>query len=260
MERASDLLIRVPTGLGKTAGTAGAWTYHRCLRGDVAWPTRLVFCLPMRVLVEQTEAGVRSLRAAAGLADRVGGHVLMGGADAGEWDLEPERPAVLIGTQDVLLSRALNRGYASPRARWPVEFGPGGRIYTPAGRCSSTPRAGATRRAGAGPRPRATRCRSSPRFPPRPTTARMTPRPMTRSARAAGAPSRRTAARRLRCRERSPEPSPWVRPPRPPSISRPGSTILARPTPRSRPPSRGPIDPRGPTSRRRRPGRRPAAR
>ena len=27
--------------------------------------------------------------------------------------LEPERPAVLIGTQDMLLFRALNRGYAS---------------------------------------------------------------------------------------------------------------------------------------------------
>ena len=35
----------------------------------------------------------------------------------------PECDAVLIGTQDMLLSRALNRGYASPRARWPMEFG-----------------------------------------------------------------------------------------------------------------------------------------
>ena len=47
----------------------------------------------------------------------------MGGADAGRWHLYPERDAVLIGTQDMLLSRALNRGYASPRARWPMEFG-----------------------------------------------------------------------------------------------------------------------------------------
>jgi len=30
---------------------------------------------------------------------------------------------VLIGTQDMLLSRTLNRGYAAPRARWPMEFG-----------------------------------------------------------------------------------------------------------------------------------------
>ena len=48
----------------------------------------------------------------------------MGGADAGgDWNLFPEECAVLVGTQDMLLSRALNRGYASGRARWPLEFG-----------------------------------------------------------------------------------------------------------------------------------------
>ena len=50
-------------------------------------------------------------------------HVLMGGEDAVEWDLEPEKPAVLIGTQDMLLSRALNRGYGMGRFRWPMHFG-----------------------------------------------------------------------------------------------------------------------------------------
>ena len=34
----------------------------------------------------------------------------------------PERAAILIGTQDMLLSRALMRGYAAPRPRWPIEF------------------------------------------------------------------------------------------------------------------------------------------
>jgi CRISPR-associated endonuclease/helicase Cas3 len=48
----------------------------------------------------------------------------MGGADpGGDWHLYPEEPAVLVGTQDMLLSRALNRGYACGRARWPLEFG-----------------------------------------------------------------------------------------------------------------------------------------
>jgi CRISPR-associated endonuclease/helicase Cas3 len=47
----------------------------------------------------------------------------MGGSEPGEWHLYPEENAVLIGTQDMLLSRALNRGYAAPRARWPMEFG-----------------------------------------------------------------------------------------------------------------------------------------
>ncbi len=49
-------------------------------------------------------------------------HVLMGGVEAGDWVAKPERPAVLIGTQDMLLSRALMRGYAASRANWPMEF------------------------------------------------------------------------------------------------------------------------------------------
>ena len=49
--------------------------------------------------------------------------ILMGGEDAGEWDVYPEKPAILIGTQDMLLSRALNRGYGMSRYRWPIHFG-----------------------------------------------------------------------------------------------------------------------------------------
>ena len=48
--------------------------------------------------------------------------MLVGGVDADGWLDEPERPAVLVGTQDMLLSRALMRGYASSRALWPMEF------------------------------------------------------------------------------------------------------------------------------------------
>ena len=36
----------------------------------------------------------------------------MGGDDELAWDLHPERDATLIRAQDMLLSRALNRGYA----------------------------------------------------------------------------------------------------------------------------------------------------
>ncbi|HEY9249754.1 MAG TPA: CRISPR-associated endonuclease Cas3'', partial [Rariglobus sp.] len=56
-------------------------------------------------------------------AGKVGLHLLMGGADSGEWDIHPEADAILIGTQDMLLSRALNRGYGMARARWPMHFG-----------------------------------------------------------------------------------------------------------------------------------------
>ncbi|MBI2376796.1 MAG: CRISPR-associated endonuclease Cas3'' [Deltaproteobacteria bacterium] len=115
---AKSRLIRIPTGFGKTHGVLAAWSYHRVQRGDVSWPTRLVWALPMRVLVEQTIEEARKF-----LPHGVEVHALMGGVDGGDWHLHPERPAVLVGTQDMLLSRALNRGYAAPRARWPMEFG-----------------------------------------------------------------------------------------------------------------------------------------
>ncbi|MCX6848580.1 MAG: helicase-related protein, partial [Verrucomicrobia bacterium] len=53
--------------------------------------------------------------------------ILMGGEEvegyAKDWDLHPEDNTILIGTQDMLLSRALNRGYGMSRYRWPMHFG-----------------------------------------------------------------------------------------------------------------------------------------
>jgi CRISPR-associated endonuclease/helicase Cas3 len=125
-------LIRIPTGMGKTLGVLAAWAWHRLRRNDLHWPRRLIWCLPMRVLVEQTEAVVRAALSRMELlwdpsqqhSGRVGVHLLMGGTDpGGDWNLYPEECAVFIGTQDMLLSRALNRGYGSGRARWPLELG-----------------------------------------------------------------------------------------------------------------------------------------
>lgn len=118
-----DRLIRIPTGMGKTAGTVLAWLYHRLILNTPGWPTRLVFTLPMRVLVEQCAREVEEWIAAAGLAESVDVELLMGGAFETGFALDPARPAVLIGTQDMLLSRALNRGYGAARGRWPVDFG-----------------------------------------------------------------------------------------------------------------------------------------
>ena len=135
-ESCGNRLIRIPTGFGKTLGVLSAWAWHRIHNRREDWPRRLVWCLPMRVLVEQTESEVRLALERLGLLwewdgqdgygshdGKVGVHPIMGGADAGQWHLHPESDAVLIGTQDMLLSRAMNRGYASPRARWPMEFG-----------------------------------------------------------------------------------------------------------------------------------------
>jgi len=116
-------VIRIPTGLGKTQGILAAWSYHRISRKDDLWPRRLIWCLPMRVLVEQIEQVAKQFVDSIPLNQRPEVHVAMGGEDAGEWFLNPEKNAIIIGTQDMLLSRALNRGYGSGRARWPVEFG-----------------------------------------------------------------------------------------------------------------------------------------
>ena len=133
-------LISIPTGLGKTAAVLLAWLWNRVAQPDAtarnAWPRRLIYCLPMRTLVEQTQREVRTwlVRLARKHTKPRDGSalrwlalhspvILMGGEDAGEWDLHPEREAILIGTQDMLLSRALNRGYGVSRYRWPMHFG-----------------------------------------------------------------------------------------------------------------------------------------
>jgi len=116
-------LIQIPTGLGKTLGVLLAWAHHRLERKDDRWPRRLVWCLPMRTLVEQTYDEARKILKNAGFDSDVSVNMLMGGVDQSDWHHAPEKPAILIGTQDMLLSRALNRGYAAGRARWPIDYG-----------------------------------------------------------------------------------------------------------------------------------------
>ena len=120
-------LVNVPTGAGKTAAILGAWLWRR-LHHPTSVGRRLVYCLPMRTLVEQTVQVARAAvdrLTATGMVnkDRFGVYVLMGGDVSDAWDTWPERECILIGTQDMLLSRALNRGYAMSRFRWPVHFG-----------------------------------------------------------------------------------------------------------------------------------------
>ena len=157
-------LLDIPTGLGKTAAVVLGWLWRRRFddRFKKDTPRRLVYCLPMRVLVEQTYENAVSwldrLGMLAGIAEwedsairkglksykaqpesgelpegwareqtlsgfPVAVHLLMGGAERSDWVIWPERDTILIGTQDMLLSRALNRGYAAGRARWPMDFG-----------------------------------------------------------------------------------------------------------------------------------------
>jgi CRISPR-associated endonuclease/helicase Cas3 len=123
----------VPTGAGKTEAALLAWLWNRIALGRRDCPRRLVYCVPMRVLVEQTADRLKRILRNLELyvekpsqdssGAKISFHILMGGEIDDEWGGYPERPTILIGTQDMLLSRALNRGYAMSRYRWPVQFG-----------------------------------------------------------------------------------------------------------------------------------------
>lgn len=119
------LLLNVPTGAGKTAAAVLSWLWRRRYADQEIrrhTPRRLVYCLPMRTLVEQTHAEVSNWLVRAELDHKVGLHLLMGGAVSNRWEAQPEQDCILIGTQDQLLSRALNRGYGMSRYKWTVHF------------------------------------------------------------------------------------------------------------------------------------------
>jgi len=118
-------VVRVPTGAGKTEAAALGWLWRRRLAGtEMRRQTgrRLVYCLPMRVLVEQTVDRIRAELEHAGHGD-IAVHQLMGGAVSRDWTRRPEDDAVLVGTLDQLLSRALMRGYGVSRYAWPIHYG-----------------------------------------------------------------------------------------------------------------------------------------
>jgi len=118
-------ILPVPTGLGKTEGAALAWAWRRLVLKTPDEPLHLVYCLPMRSLVRQTVERLRScfknLKASG--HGEVTVYQLMGGSIDEEWAGKPDSPWILVGTQDQLLSRALNRGYSMSRFEWPVHFG-----------------------------------------------------------------------------------------------------------------------------------------
>ena len=121
------VLLKAPTGTGKTeaAVLAWLWRWKEHAEGSVRWNTarRLVYCLPMRSLVEQTVGRVEGWVNDLGMEDQVGVVTLMGGEPRTQWYLYPEQPFIIVGTQDMLLSRALNRGYGVGPSMWPVEYG-----------------------------------------------------------------------------------------------------------------------------------------
>lgn len=124
-------MLAVPTGLGKTAAVLMAWLWRRrfaAAKERERTPRRLVYCLPMRTLVEQTDRVAREVLSRLEARGHLGRgevdvDVLLGGAADDGWAARPEHDGIIVGTQDMLLSRALNRGYGMSRYLWPIHFG-----------------------------------------------------------------------------------------------------------------------------------------
>ena len=116
--------ISAPTGTGKT-GVILVWLWRRLHGPDPAGtPRRLIYALPQRGLVEQVAGEVREWLANLGLTETIALHVPLGarGDSLGDWREDMHKPAILVGTADSLVSKALNRGYGIGRANYPIDF------------------------------------------------------------------------------------------------------------------------------------------
>ncbi len=116
-------IINVPTGAGKTeAAVLGLWLWKR-QTDEKATPRRLVYCLPMRVLVEQTKSRIETWLRNLHLDQDIKVKLLMGGSEEKIQEILPYEECIMIGTQDMLVSGALNRAYGNSPNMWPVVFG-----------------------------------------------------------------------------------------------------------------------------------------
>jgi|1186.fasta_scaffold01511_2 CRISPR-associated endonuclease/helicase Cas3 len=116
-------LVEAPTGTGKT-GIILSWLWRRLYADPGSTPRRLVYALPQRSLAEQVAGQVARWLANLGLADQVALHVVPGGAGESrpDWRMDMHQPAILIGTVDALVSKALNRGHGIGRSFRPIDY------------------------------------------------------------------------------------------------------------------------------------------
>lgn len=129
--------VDIPTGLGKTLCVL---LLLLARLHNPALPRRIVYIVDRRAIVDQTAEAIRvwieRIAAQPALAQefdacaafpaerpvRLG--LLRGGlADDGAWRVDPARPAVIIGTVDMVGSRLLFSGYGDGRWRRPMHAG-----------------------------------------------------------------------------------------------------------------------------------------
>lgn len=122
--------INMPTGSGKTEAVTVPWLYrgleHESQEVRAQTPRRLVLALPTRTLVEQTVARVELILERLALTGDVAVHVMMGGRlsprELNRWRVDLHKRTIVVATVDCVVSRALNRGYGTSRASYPIDF------------------------------------------------------------------------------------------------------------------------------------------
>lgn len=126
--QALPALIEIPPGYGKTAAIVLAWLWRRRFHPDQKvrpmTPRRLVYALPQRALTDQVAREIEQWLANLAIAESdLSLHVIMGGRArfASQWRTVPERDSILVGTIDMITSKALVRGYGVPRNVYPMD-------------------------------------------------------------------------------------------------------------------------------------------
>jgi CRISPR-associated endonuclease/helicase Cas3 len=113
-------IIDLPTGLGKTMVMA-LWLIAQDLNQQI--PRRLIYVVDRRTVVDQATRLAEEISKRWG-ADRVSISTLRGKlADSREWSRDPSKPAIIIGTVDLIGSALLFSGYRSSYKRRPMEAG-----------------------------------------------------------------------------------------------------------------------------------------
>src|SRR6185437_17055470 len=105
--------LSAPDGADRT-GLILAWLWRRLCGADpdrASTPRRLIWALPQGSLLEPVAAEVRGWLANLELTEHVALHVVTGarGDNVGDWREDAHRPAIVVGTVDTLLSKALSR-------------------------------------------------------------------------------------------------------------------------------------------------------
>ncbi len=125
-------LVDIPTGLGKTSVMA-LWLI--ALAEGAELPRRLVYVVDRRAVVDQATRFAERLKAnlpealanALGVDSASGGlaiSTLRGGfADNRDWLADPSKPAIIVGTVDMIGSRLLFEGYGVSRRMRPYHAG-----------------------------------------------------------------------------------------------------------------------------------------